>query len=1281
MKITIFFSWQSTTNAKYNRRFILKCIEDAVKKLKRKPNLSDVEFKIQEGINGEPGSVQVAETIVEQRIPNCDIFIADLSVINKPTKLTKLFYTLLGLKHNLAINSNVMYEYGIAKNALGERRIIGVLNNYYGSPLDDTNTIPFDIRHNRFPIEYKYSSKTRDLGKTKENLINNLYGAIKTATEYVIGNQKTNYLPLIPWTEWAKYIQTKHSFIVNNKIEQLRSELIGLATAPRNNFRVIGQPGIGKTRTLFEIFRERDGDDQSKLLSARVLYVNCNDHSNYDFHLLLQKIVDDKDDKIIVLDNCSKDLHRSLKTLVESVDSKISLITVDSNPEEAHDIISNIRYFFIKRGDFHDVAERIIDEEANLIGDENLKRIKDFAQGNSLMATLLVDSIKSGGKIVGKLEDKDLLDRLLGEKGRDPRNRTMLRSCSLFNYIGFEADKREQIDFIATNKNITSIDGSEEVLKHDFVAICNYYIKREIVEKRGRYIGVRPLPLAMYLAQEWMDTCDDNKFLSVITDIAGLESQHRARLSEAFAEQMKYLGYDDKANQIIGKIVGENGPFDNAEVLNTELGSRLFRSFVEVNPIAVSENLYRNFFNKTTAQLSSIKEGRRNLIWVLEKLCFDRRTFGKSIKVLLKFAVAENENISNNATGQFLQLFNIQLAGTEANLTERLDAIKWGLQQNDERFKRLILSALSVGLKGRGFRRDVGAEYQGTHVLKDYEPDYSEIVHYFDEIIRILRDLYDNDEGSKETIENIVIERLRGLCRARLGLLILYFLEEIMSKKNFFWQEGLNSLRLVRDYDFHVMDEESKSKIQQLIDVLTKDDFLSKYLDSQRYIVERRNFEETNKRLISASEDLADEFFDQDVKWDEVFPAIFSKNNGVPGFYFGKRLYENYGDDFELKWKFLSVVFDTMSAIAKDQRNPSIIIGFLSKATSEIMDKVKRALIENDKLDSLLFEIIGSREISIEDLDPLFSLIDGKQDKVFDFERVRSIGSLALEEMEIFSNRLFSFGKEGYQVAFNILFDYSFDDALKKKELTELFKKCYLELGVTVEGQTTIDNYKWFKTLTDILENVEESEFAKKINKEFIYSIDRYRSFTWDHDILNLYYTLIKYHFDVVWPYISDVLISSEKDYDRFHALTSIFQSNISTTNNMSNVSVLFSGNIDRIFEWCHDNSPEAPTIIADLAPIFAGNNDDFKNWHPVATRLIDEFGTIRSVLSNISANIGSFSSIGSVVPYLNVQRELFNKLISHPTLEVSEWAKANIGYIEKDIKQERTRDEEEYLR
>ena len=70
---------------------------------------------------------------------------------------------------------------------------------------------------------------------------------------------------------------------------------------------------------------------------------------------------------------------------------------------------------------------------------------------------------------------------------------------------------------------------------------------------------------------------------------------------------MKYLGYSDKAKTIIEKLACENSPFDNAEVLNSELGSRLFRSFVEVNPVAVSQNLTRVFSNKSKDKLRSVE--------------------------------------------------------------------------------------------------------------------------------------------------------------------------------------------------------------------------------------------------------------------------------------------------------------------------------------------------------------------------------------------------------------------------------------------------------------------------------------------------------------------------------------------------------------------------------------------------------------------------------------------------------------------------------------------------
>ena len=36
MKLTIFYSWQNTTETKYNRYFILNCIKKATKKIENK---------------------------------------------------------------------------------------------------------------------------------------------------------------------------------------------------------------------------------------------------------------------------------------------------------------------------------------------------------------------------------------------------------------------------------------------------------------------------------------------------------------------------------------------------------------------------------------------------------------------------------------------------------------------------------------------------------------------------------------------------------------------------------------------------------------------------------------------------------------------------------------------------------------------------------------------------------------------------------------------------------------------------------------------------------------------------------------------------------------------------------------------------------------------------------------------------------------------------------------------------------------------------------------------
>ncbi len=1281
MKLRIFFSWQVTTTTTYNKNFILKCIEKATKDLKLTPEFKEVEFIILEGVRGEPGSPPVASKIMDERIPSCDIFIADLSVVNSITSTQKFFRWLSGEKFKPFQNNNVINEHGVASNALGFEKIIGVLNNVYGSPNDNPDNIPFDLRHIRYPIEYKYSEKTSDKEAVQKSLVSDLRSAIKDTAKFALQNQKNKYNPLIVWSEWEKNILTEQPFIPNEKTEEVKELIIAAIKNSGITTRILGLSGLGKTRILLETFRPSALDNGSILLSSRVLYLNCNYHPNADYYSILSKLALDQEDRIVVLDNCPMTVHRQVTAFTKREDNKLSFISLDSNPEEIErDKINGVNYIIIKKEDLISVVDEILKRDFGNIGDENIRKIKEFSQGIPLMAVLLGESVKNGERFIGKLDDKELLDKLLGEKGKDPKNRTILKSCAIFSYFGFDDDLASQVQFIAKNKNITSLDIDDAVVVNDFHEICRHYLKREIFEPRGRFIAMRPFPLAMSLAQEWLEPCTPQRLIDVITGIASLQEPDRKDLSEALAEQMKYLGYNDKAVQIIDKIIGVDSPFDNAEVLNTELGSRLFRSFVEVNPVAVSQNFVRCFSGKTTEQLLEIVDGRRNLVWVLEKLCFDRRTFSDSVKILYAFAVAENESWANNATGQFLHLFNVILSGTEATLKDKWEVIEWGINHKDERFYNLAIGAMKRGLNYSHFSRMSGAEKQGNKTLQDNQPTWIEISEYWNSILSRLVEIIKKNNEYSESAANGILDNLRSIIGARQGSIILPYIGKIAEIKNFDWDAGLRILKLTRKYEKNVMSQEMLQQVNAMIESLEKHDFNSKFVALSNWYYSDEDEIYSADKVKERFRQLAEEFITTEVSWEEVFPQLYSKPQSY-SFEFGKSVYQLLKNNNEKLNHFITYSLEILSTIPKEERNPQVLGGFIAESTDDIKEQFYQKVYDSGDLNYLLFYFISSDAGGKKYFDLLFSLIDSNKCDLSLFNILTygiSLAHLNEDELLRFADRLFAYGDGGYTVVFDLFFDLGYRDDATRKFLLPIYKKCIYRLGINKEEQRPMDRFKWTQAITNILMNPGESEFAVFINHSVISSITWENSYHLDHDMQKIYGLLITIHFDSIWPELSLALLSKEEQYITFYGLKHILGSHIGGVGRSSGI--LFDGNINHIFKWCQEYQPLAPARLAELAPIFDNDNTDFSKWHPVTSRIIDEFGHIKEVLSSLSANMGTFSWTGSVVPMLEAKKELFKLLSNHEKPLVREWATSNIAYLEKEVEREKIRDAESFL-
>jgi hypothetical protein len=1276
MNVKIFYSWQTTTSTKYNKNFIMECILESTKQLNRKPGFENIEFEVLEGVRGEAGSPSVASKITDERIPSSDIFIADLSVINF---LESAAREEIKIKYGHEIkpmqNNNVLNEHGVASNALGLTRLIGVLNRIHGSPNENPDNIPFDLRHLRFPIEYSYSVTDVSKDEAKKSLVSDLLNAIRLCTLDFLQFNRNKFLPFIGWTQWSKSFDNALEFVKNEKYQQILESIVDIIAEPNRSIRVLGLSGLGKTRMLFEIFKEtRTGEPIQ--LANRILYINDNLNPGQDYSSLFGKIIDENSGYIVIVDNCSLPLHRRLMQYLKSPASKIVLITVDSNPEETfHDVMSNVSYITIKKEEQSTVVDNILSRDFSYVDSEKIAKIREFSQGIPLMAVLLAQSIKEEGAFHGTLEDKDLLDKLLGSKGREPKYRTILKSCALFNFFGYYDDLVSQLKFIATNKNITSISGDDQVLVNDFYETCDFYLKREIFEKRGRLIGMRPFPLAMSLAEEWLDSCSPQRFLELITEIGHLPQPDSSSLTNAFAEQMKYLGDNDKAVQIVERITGIGSPFDNAEVLNTELGSRLFRSFVEVNPVAIANSLSRTFARLNTTELLQISDGRRNLIWVFEKLCFDKRTFDKSVKILYALAVAENETWANNATGQFLQLFKVSLAGTEVNLSDRWDIIVWGLSQENEEFEKLAISAMSTGLSYGSFNRLVGAERQGTKVLEDYRPTGQEIAQYWKRIIDRLGEIALTDEKHATLATDIITNAVSAMYRYGLGHHIIELLNRISKKKNYDWDDVLNSLRFSINSESVILSDELLVKTNSLLELLTKTDFVSRYADLPNVL--RYQKESEGEKYIPYIKEFVNDFVVLESSWSAILPDLYNKNL-VYSVYFGTTLHQILSQKPALAKKFVELSIQALTNNVSESPNFAILGGFVSMMDDVQQNDFYEKVFQIEKLKPSLFVFIAGNPKGKLYLDMLFSIVDNAPKVVanfMSFDYNNALNSMTVSELILFATRLSGYGSDGLQISFILLYDSTSSDVKKRRDVLPLLKEFILALSKNLAQIKFFDDHRSVQTIIDILSQDGQTFFAKSLNKAILKSMKKTDSYWAEYNLQTIYEVMIKRYFGAIWPDLSKALLSKNTDYRLFYNLKNLLGSQIGGV--YRKMGVLFYGDLENIFRWCEINRPTAPARLAEMVPIFADDNKNYEQWHPITLRLLQEFGNIKEVLDNLSSNMGSYSWVGSLVPLLGAKKTLFEKLLSHEVPAVKNWATMYIEYLERQIESEKNSDAE----
>lgn len=1269
MELTLLFSYQSDLDkcaSKLARQdhhthtdFLKYCIQKAIEQVERKGKLKYVSIQYVDTTTMIKNDESI-EAVVERLTKSCHIFVADLTCTRNYPKLLLGIMERLNLNTKREANNNVCHEYGMVRGRLGISQIIKVMNISQGDPKVDDKCLPVDFRGKRHPIGYRANIKDEFTIEENErkSFINALAEAIFNAAEEAVALKAIEYLPFIGWDEHCNGFNNRGRFIDGAMYKDIQSKVL---SSPQQIIRIKGMSGMGKTRMVLEAFRGKEE-------RFSYLYADCYDIDRMnkfsDFYNQLRKIFADtkNQDLILIIDNCDNERWRDILSKRRSARSRVKLISI------THDMLDEFgddEEPIVLPKSMPDIVSGILDARQNDYETRYRERIEKFAGGIPLMAHLLLDGLREN-RALGVIDEATIWDKVFGHVAGS-EERKMLQTIALFNWIGYEDERVDEIEFVATNKDITSLDGSDKIIINKFGALIAEGIQRGFIEQKGRLISIRPKPLAMRLIEEWIKGCDRNRLLKVMKAIS-THPTFSLTLSAAFGDQMKDMKYLENRSVVVKTIFSPDSPFVTAEVLNTELGSHLFRAFVEVDPDTIADRLWLILVPLSIDELKLMEQGRRNLVWTLEKICFNASTFEKGAEMLLRLAVAETEHFSNNATGQFVRLFYMQLAATEVGYDMRIRFLKRVAEVAE--YKPMVLRAIKAALGTSHPIFFTGAEKFGTEVKQYYKPrSIADIRQYCKDCMDLLASFMVHGEYVRE-VKDILTDGI--WYQTTIGNLDLYapIIDEYILKEHGKWNDMLVVLQHIAHDERITLSSTEQEQLTNWIAQLTQSDFVSRFL----YVEQKRRWESSadyegqvqNER--EEYQSLAREFV---AFYNKEYLSQIYASQALNTDAFGSEL--AYRFDGEGAKNFID---DSIEILQKSEKKyNSIFISFGKNLTKEIYGYLKNAIIPTSLVE-LLFPIIAGRSerVDNEETNSLFNLVAGGKVSVASFiqymynfrfdkmddEQVRNllgkIIEINTEDSLLTAITIASNYAHWYSEKCRISLDYIRE--IMMSQIHELTKPLLDELSFHHIVNQLLDkksDVEWANWVCDL--------YAKQLLNDI--TIIQYNPHA--HETLTI---LCSQYFEKMWAKIEDIYEQAD-EFTRYR-IGLMFGVIQGAERGIGHI--IFTPEHDEILlSWCERHRDYAPLHVARMAPLY----DTIGQFTHLIQSIIDIYGTDKRVLDELAANLGSMLTVGSAVdPHLH-QLDVLRPLMTHKSEDVRKWASQMMKRVEKEVKQIQNEEDE----
>ncbi|MFD2053743.1 hypothetical protein ACFSQT_11810 [Mesorhizobium calcicola] len=518
--------------------------------------------------------------------------------------------------------------------------------------------------------------------------------------------------------------------------------------------RIWGASGIGKTRALHYALSTSTGALQG-LTAANFIFCDFREVPLKVWDVANQ-IVKESSAAVLVVDGCSMDEARRLNDIARGDDSQLRVITLGPDGSDHDDYCQMIRPAQADRETIRGILKAGL---AKAKADE-IDYIATLCDGFPRIAVLATHSYDKRG-ILKSVDD--VAEQILGAADVERDTVRALECLSLFERL---APDENPAGFDDIAETLVHIKG-EQMYENLVIAAGKH-----LVDRNHGSMNAQPRPIADFLALRRLDYLRPSTLISFLDRAP---SAHR----NAMLARWRFLARSRTLSDVVHSLL--HGAFADATDLLGPNAAQFLPSFTHVAPDRTGSALFFAIMRMPLDDLAAIPV-TDGLLDALRLLASRSSSFRQAAQIVLRLSAVASTEGSPPIVDLMRQLFQIALAGTQADDRRRREALTETLDEDDPRIRRACVEALGAMIQTH-ISRSTDFEQIGAEPYRpEWAPADHDTIHgYFKWALERLLDIWRKTPELRPTIEEHIAGDLRNLLVPELLSTIEAFVREVVA--------------------------------------------------------------------------------------------------------------------------------------------------------------------------------------------------------------------------------------------------------------------------------------------------------------------------------------------------------------------------------------------------------------------------------------------------------------------------------------------------------------------